>query len=204
VFLAHLNAYIAAYTRRERVVVHLAMELPRLADADCLMLSCLKSTSPDRLDAKFAEWGAWLADIQYTHLSHPALLYARPAGRYSWPRAAITVMDIAALVEAVAPNWTPQQTRMLLKTGSTCLGRLAAQVGIVLPPAPVSLQGREERMFNDSVRYAIGAGLSEERDRQETWLAFQKIRAGYAPYASALTFHLMYDIDRSPDRDGQS
>jgi hypothetical protein len=168
-----------------------------LADADAVLAAWLRSTSRDRVAGSLASWAEWFADIHSTHLSFPALMYSRPAGTLSWPKAAIIAMDAAALVEAVAPNWTPYQARMLLTSGSVCLKRLAAQIGIVLPAATVSLQGREERSFNDTVGLIVGAGLLEERDRPETWADFQRLRSQYAPYAAAIDFRLMHDIDQA-------
>jgi hypothetical protein len=199
--IMYLNRYSDAYARRERPVFRLAVTLPRLADADVALAAWLKSTSRDRVAGNLAMWADWFADIHSTHLSVPALLYSRPAGTLSWPKAAIVAMDAAALVEAVAPNRTPYQARMLLTSGSSCVKRLAAQIGIVLPAATVSLQGREERTFNDTVRLIVSAGLSEERDRHETWASFQRLRSEYAPYAAAIDYRLMHDIDQVRDWD---
>ena len=86
--------------------------------------------------------------------------------------------------------------RWLLRAGSSCVRRLAEQIGVTPPAVPVSLQGREERGFDDSVGLVLDAGLAEERDRQEAWSAFQELRGRYAPYAAAIDFRLGQGLDR--------
>jgi len=200
-FTSYLVQYVRAYEHREREVVRLAVEVPTLADADRKLGICLESTPRDKVDDRFAHWAAWLADVRSSHLTYPALLYARPAGTLPWPSAVIITMDVAAVVEAVAPNWAPGRTRLLIEHGSACVQRIARQAGIILPATTVSLQGREEFVFEDTVKLAVSAGLFEERDRSETWSDFQRIRGRYAPYAMAINHRLRYEVHGPADRD---
>ena len=55
----------------------------------------------------------------------------------------------------------------------------------------VSLQGREECDFPDTIKTALQAGLTAERDERAAWLAFQDWRQAYAPHASAIAAHLL-------------
>lgn len=198
-FSAYLARFVDAYRRRERQLARLSLGLPHLSRSDRLLIACLRATSPKQLDDAFAEWADWLVDIHTTHLDCPALLYARPSGTLSWPTAAVMLLDTAAVVEAVAPSRSTVHARRLLASGSTCVRRIADRAGIELPAAAVSLQGREEARFHDTVRHVVDAGFSPERDLHEMWTAFQRERTGYAPYATAITFHLMYDIDAPAD-----
>lgn len=200
-FWTHLNRFAEAYERRERQIVRLAQEMPN-PTGDHLLTVCLHGTPRDQIDHRFQEWASWFADLRMTHLSFPALMFARPSGRLSWPSAAIVAMDVAALIKAVAPTWAPGQTRYMLESGSTCVQHLTGWLGITLPVAPLSFQGREELIFNESVRVVTDAGLDEERDRTETWADFQRIRSRYAPYATAISYRLMYDDCRLADRSG--
>ncbi|MFJ6676169.1 hypothetical protein ACIQMJ_34140 [Actinosynnema sp. NPDC091369] len=193
-FAVYLVQFTNAYAHREREVTRMAVEVPTLADADRKLGICLESTPREKVDDRFAHWAEWLADVRGAHLSYPALLYARPAGTLSWPSAVIIAMDVAAVVQAVAPTWAPGRTSLLIEHGSACVQRMAEQVGITLPATTVSLQGREEFIFNDTVRLAVHAGLFEERDRSETWNDFQRIRGRYAPYAMAVNHRLMYEV----------
>ena len=179
-FHTYLVGFTKAYSRRERQPLSLAPQVPRLADADTMVTLCLRANSHDAVNARFAEWTDWLDDVHWSHRCYPALVYSRPTSPLSWPSAAIIMLDTAALIEAIAPSSAPGQTRALL----------------TLPTVQVSFHGREDRLFNDTVQLAIGCGLHEEHDRQETWSSFQGRRRQYAPYATAINYFLMYEIDQ--------
>ncbi|WP_140158080.1 hypothetical protein [Micromonospora sp. NBS 11-29] len=187
----HLMTYVSAYRRREREVGRIATELAQYGDADRLAVSYLHAAAGYRTDRLLAEWTDWLIDLQHSHLSCPALIYSASRGTLTWPRAAVAVLDAAALLQAVTPSRRPPQIPGLLLAGSRCLQQIAWKAGVVAGGAPVSLEYREERMFSDSVRLVVGAGVPEEQDRDATWAAFQQLRAAYAPYATALEFRLM-------------
>ncbi|WP_147269011.1 hypothetical protein [Sphaerisporangium album] len=195
--LAAITTYIMrftdAYGRRERAVARLAGRVVKPQDADALLVAYLRTGSRDHLDTMFGQWTDWMTDVETTHVAYPALTFSRPVGDLCWLEAAVTVLDIAAVTEAVAPYWAPPCTRALLTTGSRCMQRLAAEFCLVLPRASVSLQGREERSFSDTLRAAQNVGLPAERDEQEAWLVFQSLRTRYAPHAHAMETHLLYD-----------
>jgi len=190
-FAAYLNRFMDAYDRREAMIARSVAQVQRVTDADALVASYLRSGSRDSLDSYFAQWAGWLADVHLSHVSFPGLIYHRSAGKLTWPNAAVAVMDAAALVEAVAPRWAPLHARVLLDVGSSCLQGLARHLGIVLPPITVSLQGREERGFCDTMQLAVSSGLPAERNIDHAWSAFQKIRVRYAPYAGLIESRLL-------------
>lgn len=182
-FTAYLVRFMDAHSRREGMIARLATQVQRVTDADALVAQYLRAGSRDSLDRYFAQWTGWLADIHVTHRSYPGLVYVHSSGVLGWPTAAVAVMDAAALVEAVAPRWAPLHTRVLLDVGSNCLQSLARETGIVLPLMTISLHGREEREFCDTMRLAVDSGLPAERDIERACKAFQQIRVRYAPYA---------------------
>jgi hypothetical protein len=190
-FAAYLVHFMHAYRRREGMIVRSATQLNLVTDADVLLAEYLRSGSRESLDTYFAQWAGWLADIYDSHVSYPGLVYHRSAGRLCWPKAALIVMDTAALVEAVAPRWAPLNARVLLNVGSCCLQRLARHVGIALPLLTISLQGREEREFGDTMQLAVESGLSAERDIDSAWTSFQQARVRYAPYAVVIGTRLL-------------
>lgn len=189
-FAAYLNRFMDAYDRREAMISQSIAQMQRVTDADTLIANYLRSGTRESLDHYFAQWAGWLADVHLSHVSFPGLVHHRSASRITWPHAAMTVMDAAALVEAVAPHWAPLHARVLVDVGSSCLQSLAGQLGIVLPPVTVSLQGREERGFCDTMQLAVDSGLPAERSLEQSWLAFQKIRVRYAPYAVVIESRL--------------
>jgi len=192
-FTAHLSQAIAAYSRRERTVVRLAARATKPPDAEIVLADYLRTGSRDHLDSMFAEWSAWLADVQASHLAVPAIAYMRPSSELGWPKAAVIVLDCAALTYAAAPAWAPPNTRPLLAIGSRCLQRLALQLGFAGSRSPVSFHGREGQPFGDSLRLAVKAGLPQERDEDAAATAFLDLRLQYAPYAVAIAERLLYD-----------
>ncbi|MEV4050286.1 hypothetical protein AB0J55_03770 [Amycolatopsis sp. NPDC049688] len=192
VFGLHLSRIVAAYSRRERMVAELCTHSTKPSEAEFLLAEHLRFGSREHLDDLFRQWTAWLADIRATHTGYPALTCFRPASELCWLDAAVLVLDAAALTHAVAPAWAPHSARSVLDAGSSCLPALARQLGIDLPRPAVSLQGREERGFEHSVRVAVLAGLPEQRGYGEAWAHFQDWRTRYAPQAAAMRVRLHY------------
>lgn len=188
----HLVDMTAAYGRREDPVTRLAAQATESPDAEVVLADYLRTGSRDHLDSMFGEWSAWLADVQTTHLSYPALAYLRPHGALCWAKAALIVLDCAAITEATAPNWAPPNTRPLLAIGSYCLPRLALQLGEDESRSPVSYHGREMRPFAETFRLAVKAGLPAERNEGAAEIAFLAIRINYAPSAVAIGERLLY------------
>jgi hypothetical protein len=188
VFGLHLSRIVAAYSRRERMVAELCTDSTKPSEAEFLLAEHLRFGSREHLDDLFRQWTAWLADIRATHTGYPALTCFRPASELCWLDAAVLVLDAAALTHAVAPH----SARSVLDAGSRCLPALARQLGIDLPRPAVSLQGREERGFEHSVRVAVLAGLPEQRGYDEAWAHFQDWRTRYAPQAATMRVRLHY------------
>lgn len=200
----HMVRFTAAYSRRERMVISFAAQARTPLDADQLLAGQLRTGSRDSLDTLFRHWLSWVADVKVTHTGYPALVYYSSACELAWFQAAVIMMDTAALVEAVAPSWAPPHAKALLDSGSACLRTAAERVGIRLPDAlnTVSLHGREERAFTDTVRLAVRAGLPAETDCPRAWHTFQQLRRKYAPYAILLGARLQYDPASTNADDG--
>jgi hypothetical protein len=191
-FTTHLIAVMAAYTRREGPVTRLAARATQTPDADLVLADYLRTGSRGHLDEMFAEWSTWLADVQTTHLSYPAIAYMRPFGSLCWAKAALIVLDCAAITEATAPGWAPPNTRPLLTIGGYCLPRLARQLGDHEDRFPVSYHGREMNSFPDTYRIAVKAGMPPERSQADAEAAFIRLRINYAPYVIAIGERLLY------------
>ncbi|MBB1156110.1 MULTISPECIES: hypothetical protein [Amycolatopsis] len=194
-FVLHLHRVTAAYSRRELVVARMSMRAAMATEAEQVLAEHLRLGSRDHLDRLFAQWTGWLADILATHTGYPALTVYRPATGTCWLDAAVLVLDAAALTESVAPDWAPPSTRSVLMAGAECFPVLARQVGVRLPRPVVSLEGREERDFDQTLKVAVDAGLPQELGEQEAWPVFQHWRTRYAPYAVAMSQRLCYRAD---------
>ncbi|PPK65448.1 hypothetical protein V5P93_005773 [Actinokineospora auranticolor] len=203
-FTVHLLRFTDAYSRRERLVTSLASRAREPLDAEQLLATHARGGSRDGLDRQFKDWLDWLADVHATHSGYPALVHYRSVCGLTWVRAAVIMLDAAALVAAVAPTWAPPHTSPLLHRGRACLQDLAGDLGSPLPAvlAPVSLQGREERAFGETVALMVDAGLPAERDPDQAWWAFQCERGRYAPFADALGHRLLHDRVEFEDNRG--
>jgi hypothetical protein len=193
-FTVYLIAVMNAYHRRELLAVRLSAEAAHPPDAERILATYVQSRSRDRLDALFADWTGWLADIRYSHVNYPALVYLRPASELCWLQAAVIMLDAAALLKALAPSWAMPNTEILLDTGIRCFERLSADLDIERPNVAVSLQGREQFGFTDTTRVAASAGLPIERSPGEAWQIFQGLRTRYAPYSTAIALLLLHNM----------
>jgi hypothetical protein len=191
-FMVHLVRVTSAYSRREVLVARLAAQATRTPDAETIFVENARAGHPHHLEALFREWANWLADVQATHSAYPALVHYRSADELCWSNAAQIMLDCAALAAVCAPNWAPPQTTALLNVGERCLPRVAASLGIELPPVPVSYQGREMCSFSYSLARIRAAGLAIEIDEEHAQLAFHKLRVRYAPYSNAICERLLY------------
>lgn len=195
VFAVHLLRIVAAYSRREALVARLSSHAAVPSDAERVIATFVRSDSREALDTWYGEWAAWLADLRCTHVGHPALVHFRSAGPLSWLEAAVIALDAAALVEATAPDWAPPNTQVLLASGARCLQRIATGMGLDVPRSVVSLHGREQCGFADTIGMTRFAGLPVARTQRVAWEVFQKERTRYAPYAAAVAARLQYGLD---------
>jgi hypothetical protein len=184
----YLSTVAAAYGRRERAVRRLASQAVRPPDAEDLLAAYLRDGGIDPL---LTEWDLWFSDIRTTHSAYPVLVTLPRNGDLCWLEAMVIALDTAALVDALAPSAAHPHAKALLRSGTACLGELATQLRVPVPAPLVSLQGREESDFPDTVNTALKTGLTAERTEQEAWLAFQDWRQAYAPHASAIAAHLL-------------
>lgn len=190
-FGAHVARVVAAGERRDHPLVRLGARVTETANAEFMLVDYLRTGSRDRLDSQFARWSAWLADLDASHQSYPALPYLRSGGSLSWADAALVVLDCAAIVQAIAPGWAPPNTGPLLAVGRCSLPRLAGQLGQQRSRSPVSFHGREARDFGATFQTVVEAGLPSERDRASAERTFLDIRIAYAPYAVSIVECLM-------------
>jgi hypothetical protein len=194
VHVVYLIVVMNAYHRRELLSARLSAEAERPPDAERILAAYVQSRSRSRLDALFADWTGWLADIRCSHVNYPALVYLRPASELCWLQAAVIMLDAAALLEAIAPSWAMPYTQALLDTGIRCLEKLSADLGIQRSTTSVSLQGREQYGFAETTRVTEAAGLPAERGPQDAWRVFQARRTHYAPYSTAIASLLLHNM----------
>jgi hypothetical protein len=191
-FAVYVAQFGSAYRRRELQMAKV-MQVP---DAETLVRVLMWRNQRDHVDEAMAEWVEWLAELRSAHTTHCALVYCRPSGRRCWLELIVMLLDAAALIEAIAPKWSPPHVRMVLETGVDCLQQMTRGIGVTVHIPGVSLHGREERGFADTMRSVSSASVPVERDGQQAWTAFQDLRTQYAPFATMIAFRLLYDRDK--------
>lgn len=189
-FASHLGTVAAAYGRRERTVRRMATQAVRPPDAEDLIAAHLHGGA-HTVDPLLLEWDRWFSDLRASHSAYPVLANLPRNGNLCWLEATVIALDTAALVDAIAPSRAVPAARALLRSGTACLAELADHLGVAVPKSQVSLQGREEYDFFDTVNRAVAAGLPAERDEHRAWAVFQDWRQAYAPHASAIAAHLL-------------
>ncbi|ONI84794.1 hypothetical protein ALI22I_30345 [Saccharothrix sp. ALI-22-I] len=177
-----------AYGMRERQCA----ERADVRVAEELLAGYLDVGGRERLDRVLAVWAAWLVELRRAHRAWPALLYTRPSERRCWLETVVIMLDVAALAESIAPAWAPPHTTAVLVNGTDCITEALASTGAEPPRSTISLHGREDRAFADTVSLLTEAGLRVERDPADAWAEFQSRRTRYAPAASALAVKLLY------------
>jgi hypothetical protein len=193
-FTTHLGRVTDAYSRRERAVTKLAAQAARPPDAEIVTADYLRTGSLEHLGTMLGQWAEWMADIESTHQGYPALVYYRQAGRLCWIKAAVIMLDCAALVQACASDWAPPDTGALLAVGCRSIQGIAGQLGIDLPQVPMSFHGRETSLFATAVARVQAAGLPMRVSEESANAEFHRLRTEYAPYASALAERLHCDL----------
>ncbi|MEO6085575.1 MAG: hypothetical protein ABIQ18_20890 [Umezawaea sp.] len=187
-FGVHLLRSGDAYSRRERALV----QFDRTREAEELLAGFLDAGGRERLDQVMAGWAAWLAELRRANQVWPVLLHSRSSGEQCWLETVVTMLDVAALAQSVAPSWAPVNTTPVLVIGTDCLSRALVELRVEQPRSTISLHGREDRLFDDTVQVLSDAGMRLECDLGHAWAEFQARRTRYAPVASVLATRLLY------------
>ncbi len=193
-FITHLVRVTEAYSRRERMLIMLAAQAARPPDAEIVLASYLRTGTRDHLGTMLGQWAGWMADLEGTHRGYPALVHYRQAGELCWVKAAVILLDCAALIQACAPGWAPPDTDVLLTVGCRCLQGIARQLGVSLPPVPVSFHGRETSPFNGAIAKMREVGLPLHVSEESAHAEFHRLRVQYAPFANAVAERLHCDL----------
>ncbi|WP_239334513.1 hypothetical protein [Frankia sp. CiP3] len=182
-----ITAVSAAYQRRERFVWALASEARSCLDAEDVIVAHMRDGTPDSLDRMMNAWHLWIADLRLSHTSYPELLALPSSPDLSWLDATLLVLDVAALVNALAPGTKPPPTRPLLAAGCAFVQEMTKELQATAIRTTPSLYGREERSFWTTISRLSNAGIHAERDYQTARATFQRWRSRYAPYTAALS-----------------
>jgi hypothetical protein len=187
--IGYLPALYSAYNRRETLVTLLAGRAGVPSWGPEVLVRHQLVGITDSLDALFAQWESFAADVAESHTSYPVLVYFRsPRPLRSWLIGLLAVLDAAALYLALAPRRAPSQARLCLRMGYLSLREIATALGVridqdPLPDDPLTLTWEE---FDDAVGYIRSSGFTVERDAASAWPHFRGWRVNYERAALSL------------------
>jgi hypothetical protein len=187
--ISYLPTLYAAYNRRETLVTMLDTRAGAPPWGPEILARAQLVGLIDELPGFYAEWERWAADVAESHTNYPVLLWFRsPHPLRSWLLALLSVLDSAALFNALSPERSPMSVRLCLRMGFTCLRDIARVLRIDFDPdpqpdAPITLTFEE---FAEGVHSVEHAGFVSERTLEEAWLHFRGWRVNYERVAYVL------------------
>ncbi|MDZ4717419.1 MAG: hypothetical protein SH847_03040 [Roseiflexaceae bacterium] len=180
--IAYLPTMYSAFSRRELAVAMLEVRAGSPPSAIAMLERYGRIKGFDRLDALWATWEIWFAEIEESHTSLPALTFFRsPQPHRSWVTAAGTILDAAALTQSALDIPANPQASLCIRGGYVALRRIADYFRIPYPPNPKPddpiYVSREE--FDQALNRLEQAGVPLKADREQAWHDFVGWRVNY-------------------------
>jgi hypothetical protein len=165
-----------AFQRREELVV----TLDALAGAPPSGVQILETAAerkmPQRLDATFDEWRAWMAAVLESHLAYPVLFYFRSShDNEAWLNSFGAVMDAVALVISSLDGPAEGSARLTMTIGNHLVEDMVWYFGFERTD-DVGVERSEFEQALDRLE-KVGYKL---HPRDEAWEHFSRIRRKYA------------------------
>lgn len=192
--IGYLATLYASFQRRELAVSLLESRAGDPPSAVVLIRRHHWIGRIDAMNALFATWEQWFADIEETHTSQPGLAWFRsPLPGRSWITAAGAVLDSAALSVSVIDEPNAAEPQLCLRAGFLALRRIAHQFDITFdhdpnPDDPISVTRKE---FDAACRELEDAGIAIRPDRDQAWADFAGWRVNYDHVLITLAAELM-------------
>ena len=186
--IGYLPTLYAAFNRRETDVALLASRAgvpsfgPELLARQYYALGSGVS-SLNTLPELYQQWERWAADVAESHTTYlPLVRFRSPQPYSSWVISLLAMLDSAALILALAPEQAPTvPARLFLRSGFTCLNRVARAMGMVIPDEAdpeggITLTYQE---FLDAIARLHQVGFPITRDPADAWPDFVGWRVNY-------------------------
>jgi hypothetical protein len=184
--LALLIAYIptiyGAFSRRERLVAHMAARAGEPPSAVDLLRRAYLIGRLDDLDDVWMEWQLWFAELEETHTSLAFLNFFRsPEPHRSWVTASGAVLDAASLVNSTIDVPRQPMAALCVRSGFTALRAIASFFHIPHPadPAPDDPISVTREEWEAACRELEAAGVPLRADRDQAWRDFAGWRVNY-------------------------
>jgi hypothetical protein len=180
--IAFIPALYGAFQRREFSVSRLSVRAGIPATPWGVIEIAQSVESYDRLDEIWREWEKWFIDVGETHSTLPILnFYRSPNPNQTWIGSAATVLDAAALYNAVIDVTPSPSAGLCIRAGWLTLRRLADYFRIPYPVdlhhgIPISIS-REE--FDLVLQRLERSGVPIVANRDAAWNDFVGWRVNY-------------------------
>jgi len=196
--IAFIPTLYSAFQRREVSVSRLSVRAGIPATPWGVLEVAQSVESYVGLDELWREWEQWFIDVGETHSTLTILNYYRsPNPMQTWIGSAATVLDAAALFNAVVDAKPSPTAGLCIRSGWLTLRKLADYFGVTYPTqldrtVPVSIT-REE--FDLVLIRLDRIGVPLVADRDAAWFDFAGWRMNYDAIIEA--FYLLFNCPRT-------
>lgn len=194
--IGYLPALFQAFSRREIAVSRLDPRAGSPPSAGALLERAGHRGGWAELDEYLREWETWAAELMETHLSYPILGYFRSQHvNQNWLAALTTIVDACSYAIAYGPEEAVEAATLTFRIGRHALADLSYAFGCVLEPNQALVAG--ERLTGDALselRAALQEGGLHVVQSDEAAGRLRTLRAGYEPYALAISRKLALDL----------
>jgi hypothetical protein len=186
--IGYLPTLYAAFNRRETDVALLNSRAgvpsfgPELLARQYYALGSGVSTL-NTLPELYQQWERWAADVAESHTTYlPLVRFRSPQPYSSWVISLLAMLDSAALILSLAPEKAPTvPARLFLRSGFTCLTRVARAMGMDIPfeadpNAGITLTYEE---FLDAIARMDQVKFPMSRKPADAWPDFVGWRVNY-------------------------
>jgi hypothetical protein len=186
--IGYLPTLYAAFNRRETEVALLNSRAgvpsfgPELLARQYYALGS-GVTTLDTLPELYQQWERWAADVAESHTTYlPLVRFRSPQPYSSWVISLLAMLDSAALILALAPDQAPTvPARLFLRSGFTCLTRVARAMGMDIPyeadpESGITLTYQE---FLDAIARMDQVKFPMSREPADAWPDFVGWRVNY-------------------------
>jgi hypothetical protein len=193
--IGYLPTLYAAFNRRETDVALLNSRAgvpsfgPEFLARQYYALGSGVSTL-DTLPELYQQWERWAADVAESHTTYlPLVRFRSPLPYSSWVISLLAMLDSAALILTLAPGEAPTvAARLFLRSGFTCLTRVARAMGMDIPfeadpDGGITLTYEE---FVDGIARMHQVEFPMTRDAADAWPDFVGWRVNYESAAYSI------------------
>ena len=186
--ISYLPTIYQAFSRRERVIVHLELRAGTPATPTSLIKWLYKTGSLAEEQEHWYQWEKWFVDIEESHTSLPVLSFFRsPQAGRSWVNSASIVLEAAALVSSCVDQPRNPYQELCFKAGCLTLNRVSRffsqrthAAPTPLTPKPLLDADPTYQEFQRACDTLAEAGLPMVADRDQAWHQYQELHGLYA------------------------